>query len=353
MKKAASCVAFALLLATACDSGEPTTTTETPAAPAKGETVKKESREGPVTATISITPSEPRLGDTMLLTLDVTADPGVDVEMPSFGEALGRFTILGFTPRKDKDAKGAGHWSQEYRLQAAASGRLRIPPLRIVFVDGRGGHAADAGTSEQEILTQEIPIQVASVLPDDDKGELRSPLDTLDPVTRPSWLRRHGFSLALAAVLLGTVLAFLWRRRARLRFRPVESPYDAAVRRLVELEGRGMPTDDEVDAWYVELSAVVRRYLEGRFALRAPELTTEEFLRVAQRSERLDSAHKTLLADFLAGCDRVKFAGYRPDESESLQALESARRFIEETRPVAGDAEADNEDKLENDEEVA
>ena len=90
----------------------------------------------------------------------------------------------------------------------------------------------------------------------------------------------------------------------------------------------------DADAWYVELSAIVRRYLEDRYGLRAPELTTEEFLREARRSADLSPAHRELLTSFLEGCDRVKFAAYHPQQTESQEALGVSRRFIEETRTV-------------------
>ncbi len=100
-----------------------------------------------------------------------------------------------------------------------------------------------------------------------------------------------------------------------------------------------MPEGEALDAWYVRLSSIVRRYLEDRFALRAPELTTEEFLRVAQRSVQLSAEHKALLTSFLADCDRVKFAGYEPGAEESKSVLEAARRFLLETRELAEAAE--------------
>jgi hypothetical protein len=45
-----------------------------------------------------------------------------------------------------------------------------------------------------------------------------------------------------------------------------------------------------------------------------------------------------MLSAFLESCDRVKFAGYRPDAEESLATLEAARGFIDDTRlrePIA------------------
>ena len=74
-----------------------------------------------------------------------------------------------------------------------------------------------------------------------------------------------------------------------------------------------------------------------RFALRAPELTTEEFLLEAGRSADLTATHRELLSAFLATCDRVKFARYSPGEEESREALEVARRFLNETAASSED----------------
>lgn len=323
----------------ACTGGPPTSGEQEADTAAAGETLSETARTGPVSATVSVTPSEPRLGDTMRLELRVEAEAGVDVEMPIFGEALGRFTILGFTPREETGEDGRRMATQDYRLQAASSGRLRIPPLRITFVDRRPGQAGDAGPGERELLTPELPVHVQSVLPGEEDTTLRPPRPELDPDIGPSWLARHGWAVAAGCLVLLAAGGLLWRARGRRRVGPVESPYDRARRRLSELEARGVPEADGVDDWYVELSAIVRRYLEDRFALRAPELTTEEFLRVAQRSDHLRAEHKALLAEFLAGCDRVKFAGYRPGSEESEVALASAHRFLDDTRPGAADGE--------------
>jgi len=88
----------------------------------------------------------------------------------------------------------------------------------------------------------------------------------------------------------------------------------------------------------VALSAIVRHYLEQRYEIRAPELTSEEFLQVATARPELSADHRGLLCSFLERCDRVKFAGYRPDADESLATLKAARGFVEDTRlrePIA------------------
>jgi hypothetical protein len=120
------------------------------------------------------------------------------------------------------------------------------------------------------------------------------------------------------------------RRQRELRSQV--SAYDLAMASLQYLAKRGAPEGDDVDAWFVELSAIVRRYLEGRYGVRAPELTTEEFLQEAKRAANLPASQRELLEQFLERCDRVKFAGYRPDAAESMATLEAARAFVEDTR---------------------
>ncbi|MCY4451278.1 MAG: hypothetical protein OXC01_04955 [Immundisolibacterales bacterium] len=293
-----------------------------------GAPLRAETRDGPVVAEVTLSPAEPRLGDRMTLSLSVEAEPGVRVEMPSFGDALGRFTILDFTPREETGENGGPRLAQRYTLQATASGRHRVPRLRLEFTDERPGRGD--GTT-RELLTEELAFDVASVLPEDRETiELRP---ARPPLAEPdgSWLRRNRAWLAtLAALSIAAAVVAVRRRRAPERARA--GAFERASARLARLRGQGLPEGDRVDPWYVELSDIVRRYVEERFALRAPELTTEEFLFEAGRSAELSSSHRGLLSDFLERCDRVKFARYTPGADESRQAFEVAERFLAESR---------------------
>ena len=326
-----------LTLALLAGCGKPPDKTAAPS-PTEPAIVQK-SESGPVAATVALSPKQPRLGDSLTLTLTVTAKPQVTVEMPPFGEALGRFAIVSFTPRVETAADGSITHTQRYVLDAPMSGRQRIPSLRIEFTDSRPdqiAQTADGGAeSTHELLTDEIAIEIASVLPEGQvQNELRGLRGQLDEsVVRSRGLRYAVLPLVLLAAGGGFLLWRALQRRARLRVRI--SAYDVAMRRLGTLQSRGWPKQEDADPWYVELSDIVRRYIEDRYGVRAPELTTEEFLREARQQLRLQSGHRELLETFLSTCDQVKFAGYRPGESESRQALQAARRFVDETRLLA------------------
>ena len=330
--------------------------------PDMSEAIEKVTELGPVKATVKLAPEAPRLGDPITLVLDVEAEPGVTVEMPPFGEALGRFQVIQFIPRQStRDGKWVA--SQTYTLQAPMSGRQRIPPLRIEFMDRRpgagagqqaagdgaktGDHTASAGDDStpgaagsadnrpRELLTDEIALEIASVLPDgavvDELGEPVGALEATGAWWRSPWT--WALVVLMLAVAVGSVLGVRWWLQAR-EIRSRETAYDKAMARLAKLESHGLPGEGEADDWYVELSAIIRRYLEDRYTLRAPELTTEEFLSIARRSGQISSSHRELLSRFLIGCDRVKFARHEPEEAESRQSLEAARQFLRETRLV-------------------
>ena len=306
-----------------------------------GEVWTQKSEVGPVQVTVTLAPKRPRLGDPLTLTLTVDAQAGVHVEMPPFGDALGRFSIASFTPRSESTANGGTRHSQRYVLEAPMSGRQRVPSLRIEFADNRpgtdGAGRADGGAEEatHEILTDEIAVDVASVLPagdgkTDELRGLREPLPESIGATR--WLQLAPIPIALLSIVVAYGLVRRMRTRAQQRVRA--SAYDVAMARLSALRGRGFPGEEDADPFYVDLSDIVRRYIEDRYGLRAPELTTEEFLRESQHGLGLSRPQRERLEAFLSTCDRVKFAGYRPGQTESSQAFGEAQQFVEETRPT-------------------
>ncbi len=291
---------------------------------------------GPVVAEVRLGPVDPRLGDPLELELEVRAQPGVEVWMPEFGDALGRFSIVDFVPSDSLDDEGGFVGRQRYVLNPPRSGSQRVPPLLIEFVDRRPGQApAPEGEDAHSMLTEAIDFEVASVLAEGASLDLRPPKGALAPRRDPvpdSWLFAIGGVLAAAAALLGGV--FLLRRSGRRA-----SAYEVARRAL-----DAPPPVSEIDAFYVEVSGIARRYLEGHFGFRAPELTTEEFLEDMSRSPDLSREHRELVASLLRRADLVKFARERPDSDGAIGFVGEVERFVEETgapsaqRPSVGTA---------------
>jgi hypothetical protein len=300
--------------------------------------VERTCQSGPVQATVRLEPKQPLIGDPVMLTIRVVAEKGVELLMPEFGEALERFAIIDFAPRESLDDQGRTVAVQRYRLQPPASGRQAIPPILIEYVDRRAGQrAAPPDMDAYELLTEPLEFEVQSVIPRQAKADLKPPLGKLDPLVPPP-PRRWPWLVGLLAIVIAaspfTLRAFLaWRRRARRR-----SAYEIARGRLERLLAQPRPAGEQIDAFYVELSGIVRRYLEDRFELRAPELTTEEFLVAVGQSPDLSHDHQTLLREFLRQADLVKFARIQPSSEDVEQSINAARRFLDETRDTGREA---------------
>lgn len=290
---------------------------------------------GPVELTVRLSPPAPAIGDPLTLELEARAEGGVELLMPEFGEALDRFAIVDFSQEETATDDGGILSRQRYTLAPSRSGSQRIPALLVEFVDRRPGRdPAPEGEDAYELLSEAIAFEVASALPEGAPLEFRPALGALHPLRAPGsgpwlWLGLAAGALALAAPF-GYRAWRAWRRRALRR-----SAYEIARAGLDALLMAPRPSESEMDEFFVELSAIIRRYLEDRFSLRSPELTTEEFLEALVESPDLVRSHQTLLRDFLKRADLVKFAHYVPAPGDVEDSLDSARRFLESTRDDA------------------
>jgi hypothetical protein len=148
------------------------------------------------------------------------------------------------------------------------------------------------------------------------------------------------WTLGVLAVLTVLLLAwrYLHRRMTEIPFAP---PVPAHIRAKDMLQ-RALTFIVEPKQFCTLVSNTIRTYLEERFDFRAPERTTEEFLRELQATNLLTAEQKEKLGKFLESCDLVKFAKYEPGENELRELHSSAVRLVEETEPVETKAEGGN-----------
>jgi hypothetical protein len=138
-----------------------------------------------------------------------------------------------------------------------------------------------------------------------------------------SWLWYLFVPLAISAFC-----AWLWRRRKPSEVvQPRRSPREIAEESLSDLERSDLAQSD-IKLFYVDLTGIVRRYLEQTTGVRAPEETTEEFLRDISNHNAYGVEVRNRLQEFLISADLVKFAGHQPLPEDVTTALERARRFV-------------------------
>ncbi len=175
-----------------------------------------------------------------------------------------------------------------------------------------------------------------------DIRDIKPPIEILNGWTWLWWMM---------AALVGLAILFaLWKwLQKRQANKPAPPPIPAHVRAKQKLQ-EALVLISQPKPFVIAVSDAARTYLEERFQFRAPERTTEEFLRELAGTDLLAGEQKESLGGFLASCDLVKFAKYEPTETELRGLHDSAVKLVEETepRPVSSsDAQTSNDGQSE------
>lgn len=220
--------------------------------------------------------------------------------------------------------------ARRYVLDPIVPGVYLVPPFVVDI--GEGGAAVSA--PPVVLHARDLTVEEGERLQEFAGIESPEPFVPARPV---QMLLRGALAGLAALALIGAAGAVvLWRvRKARIP-PPPPAPWDVARQRLRALAARRLPESGRYEAYYVDLSAILRYYLEDRFGVRAPEQTTPELLETVAALGVLTPEQQEALGDFLAHCDRVKFARYEPNRVEMDEGFERVGRFVEETVPSLG-----------------
>jgi hypothetical protein len=146
--------------------------------------------------------------------------------------------------------------------------------------------------------------------------------------------------LVVVAIVIAAWLVWRWLKNRKINI-VLPPPVPAHVRAKQKL-AEALALISQPKPFVITVSDTARNYLEERFTFRAPERTTEEFLRELAGTRLLTPDQKQSLGNFLESCDLVKFAKYEPAENELRALHSSAVRLVEETEPVEATAEIAN-----------
>ncbi|MGA1266611.1 MAG: hypothetical protein ACO32J_05480 [Phycisphaerales bacterium] len=265
-----------------------------------------------------------RTGEPLLVEFRVERPTGTGVLVPAFKSPMGVWDVrqvrsIPSTPQAPDQLV------EQLSLVTFESGAQVVPPMSFTL------RAADG--TETVLTSPELPVEVRSLLTEgfdptrirDVKGAVPVPLEPIWP-----W---YAGGAGLAALLAWMAWRW-WKGRAQVS--PPPEPVDVrALRELDELAARELPAKGLVLDFYVLLSDTVRRYVEGRFGIRAPEQTTKEFLQAARHHPAIREDHQRMLAAFMRAADLVKFAAQRPGRTECEHGLEAARGFVQESRSAS------------------
>jgi hypothetical protein len=292
----------------------------------------------------SLDTSAAAVGAPLRLKIQPEVPPGWLVAPPSPEIDLDPFSLRRVSLVRSPDGSGEAFVLDLVPLKA---GDVEIPPIPLT--------ASDPDGEEVTLTTEALPVQVLSNLPapgesagaeEGAPGEeaAPAPADLKPALTAPrDWLPVW---IAAGSLVVATILGFLlFRKLRRLRGRrglgPVRRRPKRKLRPAWEIALEGLDRiaaadhvgKGEIARQYVEVTAVLRQYLEDRYGVPALESTTSD-LRAFLDGVALAPEARTQLLALLGEADLVKFAKALPQESAARLLEGRARDFVNQTTPA-------------------
>ena len=273
-----------------------------------------ETQKGGVALSVERTDSDARVidpGRSVILSVTLTHPQGVKAALPDFRDRVRGFSLA-------EDFADEPETAKDGRLVERAEWRLVPEPCADVYKiapfvagDAVAGPIYFDNPPPREPVTGGMEVVAKKDLP---------PLSWRLLGVLGAWC------LALGAV--GAAAWWLVRALARKVKEHRMSPIERAWVELDRLLKKGLPGRGRYKDFYVELTQLVRRYVQRQHGVRAPHLTTEEFFELTRRAESFPPATLEPLIDFLRKADLVKFAGVAATAETAAEATESARSYI-------------------------
>ena len=267
-------------------------------------------------------------------TIAVEAPADVDVKFPQMVNKFGGLSVADLRHNTQPLKNSRRRIAETYVLDPILAGVYKIYPAEVKWGDNEG-------------VTVPSPALRVRDLTDQEKEEAMKFAEIAGPLPVKGLIAKHWrvWTAVAALVLLATAVSWLLyrRRQRRIQQAPPTPSWELAYQRLRELDERQLPKAGKYEPYYVDLSAILRYYIEDRFSLHAPEQTTQEFLAAATGVRLFTDEQQKLLSQFLRHSDYVKFAQYVPSINEMDRCFAFVLQFVDETVPKPAPKEEEKE----------
>lgn len=202
------------------------------------------------------------------------------------------------------------------------AGTYRLPPVWVQRTVGQKVDTLEFEAPELEVKT--MPVDTSTFIPHDIKGQIGYPLTFREVIP---WVLG---GLALCALVLLCIR--LYRNRSRKEDAgPKDPPYVVALRKLDRYRGDRYWAPDQQKAFYSGVTDALKEYMEARFGVDAPEMTTAELFDALKSEKDITPATHADLKDLFERADFVKFAKHLASDSENATVLPVAVKFVTDT----------------------
>jgi hypothetical protein len=276
---------------------------------------------GEVDIQLRTEPADVRPDRDLMLTLTVTTPTHLKAILPDLRDRFGGFSSAEDFARDPVVAGDKTRREYRWRLTPELARDYRLAPFAVEVRDTRRQPPLTSWFATRPVIFPAAPAPTPAT--GDPEVDAKPIWIRPTPLAILTWV---GVTLLAAAVLAALIWGLLRLKRHVREIRL--SPRERAFAELDRLLHRGLVEKGLYKDFYIELTMVVRRYIERTHGIRAPEQTTEEFLAAATRHPRFTRPVLSSLRTFLESSDLVKFAGQEATPQLAAGAVDTAKGYI-------------------------
>ncbi len=219
----------------------------------------------------------------------------------------------------------------QYSITSYDSGFYNLPEQ--VLFNTETGDSIFSQALSLAVMTYQIDTAQKKIF--DIKAPLDAPI-TFKEIVEEYWVYAV---IVILLMLLGFIFYRWYKKRKNQapvkevkKVIPKEAAHIVALRELEHLREKKLWQNDRTKAYYVELSDIVRQYLERRFLFGAMELTTFEILESCKNIADIKDKNTEEIRQILSTADMAKFAKAQPLAHENDLALQNAINLVNSTK---------------------
>jgi hypothetical protein len=163
----------------------------------------------------------------------------------------------------------------------------------------------------------------------DIKGPIQVPFNILEILPYIG----YGLLIALALLALYYFIVRAARKQKPLiieKPKVIIPPHVKALEELEKLALRKLWQEGKIKEYYTGITEILRAYIQERYGIGAPEMTTDEIMYALKRKD-ISELQKGKLRDILVLSDLVKFAKENPLPTEHESCFNASIDFVNET----------------------
>ena len=203
-------------------------------------------------------------------------------------------------------------------------GKYELPDIPVIRRSGDRSDTLLFKGLEMEVKT--MPVDTATFEIHDLKGQIEYPVTFKEVLP---WAL--GGIAAIALILLLAKLIDKANKRKAEALKPKDPAYIVALRELDKYRSDKFWAPEKQKAFYSGITDALKFYMDDRFGVDAPEMTTAELFDALKSDKDITPEMYADLKELFERADFVKFAKHVASDEENAGALPLAVRFVTTT----------------------